>query len=86
MYAKTVKEIESITGKNIDSIFIVGGGSKDSYLNSLTAKYTGKKVVIGLGEATATGNLVAQIMRDKQIDLEEARNIVIKSFNIREAE
>jgi rhamnulokinase len=86
MYAKTVREIEDITGKSIDSIFIVGGGSKDTYLNSLTAQYTGKKVVIGLGEATATGNLIAQIMRDKQIDLDEARKIVIKSFNIREAE
>ncbi len=86
MYAKTVREIESITGKSTDSIFIVGGGSKDAYLNSLTAKYTGKKVVIGLGEATATGNLVAQIMSDEKITLMEARKIVSASFNIREAE
>jgi len=86
MYAKTVKEIEDITQKSIDSIFIVGGGSKDSYLNALTARYTGKKVVIGLGEATATGNLITQVMRDKNISLEEARKIVFNSFNIREAE
>ena len=86
MYAKTVREIENITGKQIESIFIVGGGSKDSYLNALTAKYTGKKVVIGLGEATATGNLIVQLMRDKNISLDEARTIVFNSFNIREAE
>ena len=84
MYAKTVREIEDITGKNIDSIFIVGGGSKDSYLNELTARYTGKKVVIGLSEATATGNLITQIMKHEGITLEAAREIVKKSFDIKE--
>ena len=86
MYAKTVCEIESITGKSIDSIFIVGGGSKDSYLNEMTARYTGKKVVIGLSEATATGNLLAQLMRHEKLDLAGARQIVTKSFNIKEIE
>ena len=84
MYAKTVAGIEEITGKKIDSIFIVGGGSKDAYLNELTGRYTGKSIVIGLGEATATGNLISQIMRDKNIDLAEARKIVKNSFNIKE--
>ena len=84
MYAKTVKEIEEITGKSIENIFIVGGGSNDSYLNELTGKYAGKSVVIGLGEATATGNLISQIMRDEKIDLAEARKIVMNSFNIKE--
>ena len=84
MYAKTVAGIEEITGKTIDNIFIVGGGSKDAYLNELTGKRTGKSVVIGLGEATATGNLISQIMRDKNIDLAEARKIVKNSFDIKE--
>ncbi len=84
MYAKTAKEIEAITGKSTDSIFIVGGGSKDSYLNELTARYTGKKVVIGLSEATATGNILSQIMKDKDLTLSEAREIVKASFDIKE--
>lgn len=83
-YAKTAKEIEDITGKTTDSIFIVGGGSKDNYLNALTAIYTGKKVVIGLSEATATGNLLSQIMQDKNLTLSEAREIVKASFDIKE--
>lgn len=85
MYARTVDEIEQITNKQIKSIFIVGGGSRDSYLCKLCAERTGKKVIIGLGEATATGNLLAQIMRDKNITLDEARKIVLASFDIREA-
>ncbi len=84
IYASTVEGIEKITGKRISNIFIVGGGSKDSYLNELTGKYTGKNVSIGLGEATATGNLISQIMRDESINLSAAREIVKRSFNIRE--
>ncbi len=85
-YDKTIKEIEKICQKEIKSIHIVGGGSKDAYLNKLTAQYTGKKVYIGLNEATATGNLLSQIMYDKKIDLNEARLIVKDSFNISEVE
>lgn len=83
-YAKTVEGIEKITDKKIDNIFIVGGGSKDAYLNELTGRYTGKNVSIGLGEATATGNLISQIMKDENINLSEAREIVKRSFDIKE--
>lgn len=59
-YAKVVREVETITGESVDSITIVGGGSKDTYLNRLTAAYTGKEVVTGPVEATALGNLKTQ--------------------------
>ncbi len=81
-YKDAVCEIEKLANKKIDNIFIVGGGSKDTYLNELTAQYTGKRVVTGLSEATATGNLLSQIMYDKKISLASAREIVKNSFNI----
>ena len=71
-YKNAIDEIEKLAGKTIDNVFIVGGGSKDTYLNKLTAQYTGKKVVTGLSEATATGNLLSQIMYDKKISLAQA--------------
>ncbi len=83
-YRKAVEEIESISGKEIKSIHIVGGGSKDKYLNKLTAEYTGKKVFTGLMEATATGNLLSQIMYDKKITLAQAREIVKSTFDVKE--
>jgi rhamnulokinase len=83
-YDKAVKEIEQISGKTVNSIHIVGGGSKDMYLNKLTAKYTGKKVYIGLMEATATGNLVSQIMYSQNITLKDAREIIKNTFNVSE--
>lgn len=83
-YKNAIDEIEKLAGKTIDNVFIVGGGSKDTYLNELTAQYTGKKVVTGLSEATATGNLLSQIMFDKKISLAQARDIVKNSFDIKE--
>ena len=84
-YKTAVDEIERISGKQIKSVHIVGGGSKDRYLNLLTAQYTGKKVYTGLMEATATGNILSQIMADKNIDLTEARKIIKTTFEIKEA-
>ncbi|MBE6787937.1 MAG: rhamnulokinase [Ruminococcaceae bacterium] len=83
-YKKTVEEIEKISNKQINEIHIVGGGSKDKYLNQLTSKYTGKKVCIGLMEATATGNILSQIMYSNNIDLASARKIVKNTFDIKE--
>ena len=85
-YRKVVEEIENISGKEIKSTHIVGGGSKDKYLNKLTAEYTGKKVYTGLMEATATGNILSQIMYDKKIALTEAREIIKRTFDVKEAD
>ncbi len=80
-YSDAVEEIEKISNKSIDVINIVGGGSKDRYLNELTAQYTKKRVIAGPVEATATGNLISQMMYSKEVEsLEEARELVKKSF------
>ena len=80
-YAEVVSEIEKISGKTIDTINIVGGGCKDEYLNSLTSQYTKKKVIAGPVEATATGNIISQLLYSKEVaSLEEARELVKKSF------
>lgn len=83
-YKRAIDEIEQISAKTVRSICIVGGGSRDAYLNRLTAEYTGKKVLTGLTEATATGNLLAQIMYDRKITLAEARMIAKNTFEIKE--
>jgi len=84
-YAKTIKEIEEITGKNYDRIHIVGGGANADYLNRLTAKATGVPVYAGPTEATAIGNLVAQMITDGAVkDLWGARECVFNSFPIAE--
>ena len=82
-----MEEIEKISGKTVEVINIVGGGSKDGYLNKLTAEYTGKRVLAGPVEATATGNIIAQMMYDnKELTLEKARELVKRSFEIQEVQ
>ena len=83
-YDEAVKEIENVTEKQFNTIHIVGGGCQDEYLNALTRDYTGKSVTAGPVEATATGNIVSQIMRDKKISLAAARDLIKKSFDIKE--
>lgn len=83
-YAKTLLEIESLTGRTYHTINVVGGGANADYLNRLTAKYTGRKVVAGPTEATAIGNIAVQMIADDAIcDLKNARQCVYVSFDIR---
>jgi len=84
-YESTVKEIEKISNKKVDRIAIVGGGCKDKYLNSLTKKYTKKRVTAGPVEGTATGNIISQLrFLDSSLTLDKARQIVINTFDIQE--
>lgn len=82
-YAKTIRQIEGITGKKYDKIHIVGGGSNAEYLNRLTAAATGVPVYAGPTEATAIGNIAAQMMTAGELtDLKAARACVFASFPI----
>lgn len=82
-YADTANELEEITGKKYDSIHIVGGGSKADYLNELTAKASKRKIYTGPIEATAIGNIVAQMIAEVDIvDLQTARECILHSFEI----
>jgi rhamnulokinase len=60
-YAEVLGSVASITGKKLRRVFIVGGGSKNEFLNRLTAKYTGLEVIAGSSEATTIGNFAIQI-------------------------
>ena len=80
-YAQTAREIEAITRKAYPCIHIIGGGSQDGYLNELTARYSGKEVLAGPQEATAIGNLLAQLVADGAVtSMEEGRVLVRATF------
>lgn len=86
-YGKTMREIEVNTGKSYDSIHVIGGGANAAYLNRLTAQATGKTVYAGPGEATAIGNIMAQMIAAGELEgLAEARRCVAESFEIQRYE
>ena len=60
-YAEVKAQMERCTNKNINKIYIVGGGSRNQLLNRLTAEFTGCEVVKGEVEATAMGNILVQL-------------------------
>ena len=84
-YAAAIKELETGTGQTFESIHIIGGGSRDRLLNELTARATGKKVTAGPVEATATGNIIMQMIASGEItDIQAAREMIKRSFDIKE--
>jgi rhamnulokinase len=59
-YKKGLSDIENVSGRKIDTLYILGGGSKNTYLNELTEEITGRRVILGQCEATAYGNIIIQ--------------------------
>lgn len=83
-YDRVLKKFESITGKPVATLHLVGGGIKHELLCKLTAAATGKKVVAGPVEATASGNILIQAICAGQVkDLKAARQIVANSFELK---
>jgi len=82
-YREVLVGIESLTGKKIRTIHIVGGGSRNALLNQLTANATGRQVIAGPVEATAAGNALVQAVGAGEVaDEREMREIVRRSFAI----
>ena len=82
-YAKMIRSLSSLTGKKYTSVNIVGGGSKDGYLNKLTAGATGLEVFAGPTEGTAIGNLVVQFIAAGEFaNLADARACIARSFDV----
>ncbi len=84
-YKQVLETLERLTGKSIETIHIVGGGSRNSLLNQLTADRTGRRVIAGPAEATAAGNALTQAMGSGELQsLEEIRAVVRESFELEE--
>jgi rhamnulokinase len=60
-YASVLRSISSITGKQLRRVYIVGGGSQNELLNTLTEKATGLPVLRGAVESSTLGNFAVQL-------------------------
>ncbi len=80
-YRRVLERLEELTGRPLDPIHIIGGGTKNRLLNQFTADATRRTVVAGPVEATATGNILMQAIGLKHLaSLAEARRVVRASF------
>ncbi len=84
-YKQVLESLESLTGRKLEVIHIIGGGSRNALLNQLTADVTGRTVIAGPAEATAAGNALTQAMGTGHISsLEELRAVIRNSFEVEE--
>ncbi len=60
-YKTALDDLERNTGTAYDSLYIVGGGAKNDFLNRLTEEATGKRVIALPIEASSLGNLKVQM-------------------------
>lgn len=80
-YLQVIGSLEELTGRRINTVHIVGGGSQNSLLNQLTADATGRTVVAGPVEATAAGNILVQAVAAGVIgSIQDGRALVRRSF------
>jgi rhamnulokinase len=83
-YRWMFEKLEELLEGRLEPLHIVGGGSQNELLNQFTADATGRLVVTGPVEATATGNVLMQMLALGHIaSLEEGRDIVRRSFEMR---
>jgi rhamnulokinase len=79
-YRQVLEGLEALSGRTIEVIHIVGGGSRNAVLNQFVADCTGRRVIAGPSEATAIGNILVQAMGAGELSgLDEIREVVRRS-------
>lgn len=59
-YRFVVDQLESVLGRAIAQVEVIGGGTRSSFLSRITADLLGRPVAIGRAEASSLGNLLVQ--------------------------
>ena len=80
-YRYTFERLQQVVGKQLEQIFVIGGGSRNLLLNRLTAEATGVFVNAGPAEASSIGNIMLQLMALGELDsIEDSRRVIKASF------
>jgi rhamnulokinase len=82
-YRWVLDRLEEMLGYRPEPLHIVGGGTQNRLLSQFTADATGRQVIAGPIEATATGNVLLQMMALGHIgSLAEGREVVRRSCEL----
>ena len=82
-YRVAIEDCEKVCGYSLPILRVVGGGTKDHQLMRYTANAIRRPVLAGPVEATAIGNMAAQLLAlGDAKDRWEARKIVAASFPV----
>ena len=79
-YRWVLERLEEMLGRRLDPVHIVGGGTQNRLLSQFTADAVDRQVITGPIEATATGNVLMQMMALGHVgSLAEGREIARRS-------
>ncbi len=80
-YRQVLGWLEELVGTRIDTIHVVGGGTRNRELCQATADACQRVVIAGPVEATAIGNVVVQAIAAGELgSIEDARAVIRASF------
>lgn len=83
-YRRTLRELADAAGREVRTLHVVGGGSRNELLCRLTADATGLPVLAGPAEGAALGNLLVQARADGALhgDLGALRRVARMSSEV----
>ena len=82
LYRQTLEALTTLAGRQYKRIHIVGGGSKNDFLNQLCADFCRLPVFTGPIEASALGNITCQLRALGQLaDRKAIRTLIRKEFS-----
>ena len=81
-YRYVLDKLIALTGRDVERLHIIGGGSQNRLLCQMTANAIGREVIAGPVEATALGNAIVQMIANGDFaNVTEAREVVSRSQN-----
>lgn len=83
-YRQVLENLRSLSPRPIDTLHVIGGGSRNDLLNQFTANAIGIPVVAGPSEATAIGNVMIQAMAaGEATDVAGMRQLINRSIPLK---
>ncbi|MEM7345026.1 MAG: rhamnulokinase [Chloroflexota bacterium] len=86
-YRDVLTKLTMLSGRKVEVLHIVGGGTQNEMLNQMTADATGLTVRTGPSEATVLGNAIVQLITLNELkDISEARQLVANMDELKQYE
>lgn len=83
-YRQVIENLRSLSPRPVDTLHVIGGGSRNDLLNQFTANAVGIPVVAGPSEATAIGNVMIQAMAaGEATDVAGMRRLIHRSIPLK---
>ncbi len=82
-YKQAVQSLQTLTGKTITAINVIGGGCKDAFMCQLISDLCNLPVMAGPADATAIGNILLQLHAHKEIAYSDFKEVVRNSVDIK---